>query len=390
MSNSPPSRTDSASAGSQGSATSRVPLRRYLDDDEPGRDAPPEYSVSDPNQSFPAVGDSDAYPTMLPTHGPGYPLQPFSADAGTAYYLDARLDNDPAFLEQHIHSLAVQPPRPFVRVRGVHCETKKAGDKRAGDKKNRDEVVDFDVQVELTPLLYEDMALRRGWQRLEAVRNFDKVRRGTVFPTRAPGYGGSGPPEEGTPRVDQWCRRYCGSPARLKVFTLERRLTGWDFALVGGRLDSLVRSTNYRGRVAVTFPTLDSRVHIYSDCRANRWRLTRWVELLFYFSFLWILSWPWLAFATKWFDTVYVEWPMGQPDDAGNMRYACLSEEQWYELWRRPVLRAVLGRKQGTLQQADLDDAYDAPGAEDFIRGVHAGLEVIQRTTGWGGDTETA
>lgn len=407
---SPSSRGGSDSPMSYGTVGSQVPLPRYSDneaqqagsgyrdrapgdvesgydghDDHDGHDEPPpEYSATDPSLGFPAPADSSAYPSELPTHGPGYPLQPFShsADSSTAYYLDRRLDTDPAFLEQHIASLAVEPPRPFVRVRGHHYETKKSG-----DKDHRREIVDFDVQIELTPLLYEDNALRRDWHRLEAAKNFDKVRRGTVFPTRAPGFGGSGTPEEGTPRVDQWCQRYCESSASLKAFTLERRITGWDFALVGGQLESLVRSTNYQGHLSVNFPTIDSRVQIYNDCPANRWRLTRWIELVFYFTFLWIFSWPWLALGTKWFETVYVEWPMGVPDERGIMRYACLSEEQWYRLWCRPIQQAILRRRQATLYQADLDDAYDAPGAGDFARGVQAGLEVVQRTMGWGGDT---
>ncbi|KAH7149195.1 hypothetical protein B0J13DRAFT_299919 [Dactylonectria estremocensis] len=405
---SPPSRGDSATPMSHGSTGSQVPLPRYPDNG--GREAgyrdrdpdvegglnindshhdndepPPEYSATDPSNGFPAAEDSSAYPSSLPTHGPGYPLQPFShsADSSTIYYLDPRLDKDAAFLEQHIASLAVEPPRPFVRIRGHHQEHKKSG-----ERKDSRQIVDFDVQIELTPLLYEDAALRRDWHRLEAVKNFDKVRRGTVFPKRAPGFGGNGTPEDGTPRIDQWCRRYCEKRAALKAFTLERRIVGWDFSLIGGQLESLVRSTNYQGHLNVTFPTIDSRVQIYNDCRANRWRLTRWIELLFYFTFLWIFSWPVLAFRTKWFETVYVEWPMGVPDQRGTMQYPCMSEEQWYKLWCRPIQQAVLTRRQATLYQADLDNSF-APGAEDFVRGIQAGLQVVQQTLGWGADTES-
>ncbi|CAM1507871.1 Fc.00g047190.m01.CDS01 [Cosmosporella sp. VM-42] len=348
-----------------------APIEPYFDDDAPeihvNDDPPPEYSDYDDftganlphgSGSLPGIG-------IGPTNG----LEPFSQDAKgkTMYYLDPRLNTDPTFLEQHINELSVEPPRPYVHIKGYHRETRKEKDKNVTD-----EVVDFDIQIDLTPLLYENIASQTAWQHLEAVTNFDKVRRGTVFTTRAPGFGGSGPAEDGTPNIYQWCRRYCESPAGLKTFSLERKVTGWDFAVVGSKLESLVRATNYRGHLKIDFPCQESKVEIWNDSWVNRWRLTRWIELTFYFTFLWLFTWPVLFFMTKRYETVFVEWPMSRVEN-GNLRYAAMSEDRWYNLWGRPIQRAVLARRQGTLAQVDLEVAY-APGAEDFARGLMAEL----------------
>ncbi|KAJ4251971.1 hypothetical protein NW762_011271 [Fusarium torreyae] len=359
----PPHVGDSSSVGSGRTTTSHMPLHHYPEDEhQPSPyldDPPPSYTVID--NETPHANPFDLLPMNVSSLG----LHPYKGTSkdNTVYYLDKRLGTDPEFLEHHINDLSKEPPRPYVRIQGLHNETKKSGEERRS--KN---VTDFDIHVELTPLLYEEMATRRSWRRLRAVNNFDKVRRGTVTSTRAPGFGGSGPPEEGTPGVAEWCHRYCASRAGLKAFVLERRLTGWDFALVGSRLESLVRATNYRGQINITFPTTNARVEIYNDCRTNRWRLTRWIVLMFYFTLLWIFSWPWLSFRTRWFETLYVEWPMSRPDRQGTLRYACMSEDQWYRLWRRPIQQAVLARRQGRLSQDDIDDAYVAPGSEDFAR----------------------
>ncbi|RSL91114.1 hypothetical protein CEP52_014346 [Fusarium oligoseptatum] len=359
----PPPTGEASSVVSGQTTNSTVPLRRYPDDDEaavPYRDHP-EGSYHDL-----AHGDDDPPPSYTVVDNEG----PEDLDHRTVYYLDKRLDTDPTFLEQHVKDLAKEPPRPYVRIQGLHRESKKKSGKDREDKR----VVDFDFHIDLTPLLYEEMATRRSWERLLAVNNFDKVRRGTVMTTRAPGFGGSGPPEDGTPSVTDWCERYCSSKAGLKAFVLERRITGWDFALVGSKLNNLVRATNYRGQLNITFPTTHARVELYNDCRTNRWRLTRWISMTFLLDLSLAL---YMALARE-------------QDEVGTLRYACMSEDRWYRLWRRPIEQAVLARRQGRLSQDDIDDAYHAPGADDFARGVRAGLEVVQRTLGWGGDVDSA
>ncbi|KAM0231758.1 hypothetical protein ACHAPO_008338 [Fusarium lateritium] len=386
VSQTPPHLDSESVASSAQTSTSHMPLHHYPQDQRQHQhqpytdrseddDPPPSYTVVD--NEGPHANPFDLLPMSTSSLG----LHPFKGTSNdkTVYYLDKRLDTDSEFLEQHVNELAKEPPRPYVRVQGV--------DRKSGESKNG---IDFDIHIELTPLLYQEIATRRSWRRIRAVNNFDKVRRGTAKMTRAPGFGGRGPPEEGTPGVSQWCYRYCSNKAGLKAFVLERRITGWDFALVGSRLENLVRDTGYRGEINITFPTTNARVEIYNNCRTNRWRLTRWIVLFFYFTLLWLFSWPWVSLRTRWYETVYVEWSMSRPDRQGTLRYACMSEDQWCRLWRRPIQQAIKARRRGRLSQDDIDDAYVAPGAVDSARGMRAGFGILQRTFGWGGDGENS
>ncbi|KAG4262034.1 hypothetical protein FPRO04_07602 [Fusarium proliferatum] len=235
-----PPHLDSESVTSGQTSTSQMPMHRYPEDQRQQQNATPytDRSEDDPPPSYTVVDNEGPHANpfdLLPTSSSSLGLHPFKGTSNdkVVYYLDKRLDTDPEFLEQHISELAKEPPRPYVRIQGL-------------DRKSSKDGIDFDIHIELTPLLYQEMATRRSWRRIRAVNNFDKVRRGTATMTRAPGFGGSGPPEEGTPGVAQWCYRYCASRAGLKVFVLERRLTGWDFALVGSRLESLNKDKAYK------------------------------------------------------------------------------------------------------------------------------------------------
>ncbi|KAL5598050.1 hypothetical protein FOBRF1_011843 [Fusarium oxysporum] len=228
-----PPHLDSESVTSGQTSTSQMPMHHYPEDQRQQQNVTPytDRSEDDPPPSYTVVDNEGPHANpfdLLPTGSSSLGLHPFKGTSNdkVVYYLDKRLDADPEFLEQHISELAKEPPRPYVRIQGLGRKSSKDG-------------IDFDIHIELTPLLYQEMATRRSWRRIRAVNNFDKVRRGTATMTRAPGFGGRGPPEEGTPGVAQWCYRYCASKAGLKVFVLERRLTGWDFALVGSRLESL-------------------------------------------------------------------------------------------------------------------------------------------------------
>lgn len=388
-----------------GSTSSTQPIVPYYDDDAPeilNNDPPPEYSDYDPNANY-SDYDANAHFRHAGNAEPFLPqttngLEPFSQNGNghTVYYLDSRLDTDPDFLEQHIKELSIEPPRPQVRIRGVHSETKKYREHHHHHHNDRQTthhdtersesktIVDFDISVDLTPLLYQDLTRGIAWNSLTPVGNFDKVRRGTILATRAPGFGGAGEPENGTPDISTWCRRFCADRSGLKSFSLDKRLVGWDFAVVGDRLRSLVRSTNYRGQIDITFPTPDSRIEIWNDCKTNRWRLTRWIELTFYFTFLWLFSWPWLYLRTKRYDTVYVEWAMSRAGPDGTVNYAAMSEDRWHYLWSRPIFSAIMLREQRMLGQADLEEAWTAG---EFARGVQAGMHAVQRSYGWGGDT---
>ncbi|KAH6611448.1 hypothetical protein Trco_001468 [Trichoderma cornu-damae] len=343
--------------------------------------------------------ESDAIPfvdPLVPTAGPaagGLRVEPFKRDArsDTVYYMDARLDSDPEFLNDTLVRLSQVPPRPFAHIRGTHTETRRKSD----DKTEQVTVVDFDIEIELTHLLYVNIQdpTNGAWRQLYSVGNLEKVRRGTVFPTRAPGFGGSGGIiENGEPTVEEWCHRFCASRAGLKNMVFERRVTGWDWDYLKKQLDRLVQDTNYRGHTSITFPVRNSRVEIYNVCRVNRMRLTKWIEVMFMLTLLFLFAWPYLFFRTKRWETAYAEWSMSrEASDGTERRYASMSEAQWYHMWARAIQKAVLERRQGNLDQGDVERANQpADQAGGFAGMVQAGVEamgVVNRSFGWGGDS---
>ncbi|KFH41448.1 hypothetical protein ACRE_078420 [Hapsidospora chrysogenum ATCC 11550] len=399
------STTSTAAQQAPLSSAGAISQHRYFDEDPTelqADDLPPLYSdheldrPADPSSSSSVTAIIDP---LLPAGAPPLQVQPFVRDKNTdaEYYVDRRLDTDPVFLLSHLERLALVPPRPFVHIRGTHHQSVRKSD---GKGTERREIVDFDLHIELTHLLYRDIHTRTPFLREVATPGpFDKVRRGTVFPTRAPGFGGSsrgaGDEESGaTPSLEEWCHRFCASRAGLRVFTLERRIDGWDADLVRAKLEALVRATNYRGHVKVDFPVRNARVDVYNSCRTNRWRLTKWIEMLFVFTLLFLFSWPWLFFRTARWEVATVVWGVSATDERGVKRYASLSEEQWYNMWARPIHRAVLQRRQCTLDQADLREEADGPEPRGgFAGAVRAGVEamgVVNRSFGWGDLAGTA
>ncbi|KAH8177026.1 alpha and gamma adaptin binding protein p34 domain-containing protein [Sarocladium implicatum] len=382
-----PALGESSSAISLGiTPTSEPPIQRYFDDDPTEFDAddlPPLYTEHD-RDNVPQVDP------LLPSGAPRLAIDPFRTDykTGISYFIDRRLDTDHGFLLDQLSTLSLSPPRPYVHLRGTHYETVKNG-----DKTEKKEMVDFDIEIELTSLLYTDPD-SHNLHRLTTVSNFEKVRRGTVLATRAPGFGGSGAAEEGVPDVEQWCMRYVLSQAGLKCFTFERRVADdWDWGAVKAKLLNMIRETNYRGRTTIDFPVRNARVEMYNDCRTNRWRLTKWIEMLCTFTLMFLFTWPWLFFRTKRWDTVYSTWHIGKNaqrqrgrTDFRNLH--TMDEDEWFAVWGRAIHQAVMKRRQGLLEQSDLTRAQgQMPREEGFAGVVQAGVEamdVVNRSFGWG------
>lgn len=376
----------------------------YHDTDEPilftatpgqhNDDLPPIYdevaeASASTTQTAPLLSDA-----ALPGYSSSSDLQPFFRDDQAAYYLSARLDSDPDLLEARVRSWAATPPRAFVRVSGYHRERRNGRD---GKKENKN-ITDFDVKVELTPYLFADATNRHAWSELQTVQNGDKARRGTVFPRRAPkAKGNIELGDVDAPDLTQWCHLYVASHSGLKSFSLRRRMVGFDQARVREQLEALVRRLNYKGHLQVSFPVQDHTVQVWNECRTNQWRLTKWIYVMFCVSMLWLLSWPYLFFRTKRFETVSSEWHFSRVDSGGRKRYVSLTEDQWYNMWGRPIAKAVLSKRQGVLDQQDLiaadsaDPAFNTghatvDGALDFFRaGVNA-MNEVNRHLGWGED----
>lgn len=142
-------------------------------------------------------------------------------------------------------------------------------------------------------------------------------------------------------------------------FRLSRHVTGMDEQLFRSRLEGLVRSTNYKGHLAIEFPVADRAVDIYSSSRLNNWRLTTWICWLFYLSFLWIFSWPVLFFTTKRYHVVRAEWPFSQTDVQGQKRYTTVSEEQWISRYGPAVKQLCLDRYEGLAGDSYLNQVLE-------------------------------
>ena len=162
-------------------------------------------------------------------------------------------------------------------------------------------------------------------------------------------------------------------------------------------LNSLVRSTNYRGNVQITLPTESEHVDVYSNSIVNRWRLNPWIRYLFFGTFLFILTWPYLFFATKRYAVVEARWPFSVISDDGRKHFTSLSEDDWLNKWTNAIRRAVVRREQRMLTETDLTASDDGPhefqsrdatvdGMVRFLSAGMRGIGEVNRQLGWGND----
>ncbi|KAI0143413.1 hypothetical protein GGR57DRAFT_484124 [Xylariaceae sp. FL1272] len=375
----------------------------FTDDDAPELDIddlPPNYTDAvDGSEGAPMLPPDSNTPAVVPAILAS--VRPRELDATVVKDLNtgaeawiAKSVENPEDLANYVRQLAVTPPRPYIKLVGTHTETTRDRD----DKPKKTTVVDFDVSVELTPYLYRDAQYRESWTRLRTVENSDKVRRGTVLRKRAPGSNQSievgGDPH---PTLQEWCHRFSASHAGLKCFVFQRQMTGLDEELLVLRLKQLVRDTNYRGHLNVSIVSKDAHFELYNDAKINRWRFTSWITWLFYLSFLWIFSWPYLFFRTKRWEVAVAEWSFSRITESGTREYVSISEEQWYNMWAFAICRAVMEKRQTLLDQADLRNAHEAQpnfasgnstvdGALGLFRAGINAMNEVNRQLGWGGD----
>lgn len=380
------------------------PGDRYLDDDAPeisidgNDDLPPQYSPT--GESSGSVSAPLLTPdTALSSQSPDpldFPPTLEDTNTGARFYINQQLDQDPEALERWICRQAAVAPQPCVKILGTHTETR-----REKNENKRQTVTDFDVEIDLAPYLFSDATHRISWRRINTADNGKKTRRGTVLAKRAPGFkqdievGGAE-----KPTLREWCHRYCASAAGLKAFTLRREVTGLDKDAIKEKIETLIRGLNYRGCLQISFPTRNEIAEVYNDCRTSRWRLTRWIQWVFTLTLLFIFTWPYLFFRTKRFEVVTAEWPFSRGvHGVGNGReYVTISEDQFYNMWARALGKAILERRQGTLNQEDLRAAEGAQptfqtghstvdGALGLFRAGMNAMNEINRQNGWGGDS---
>ncbi|KAK3901565.1 hypothetical protein C8A05DRAFT_16269 [Staphylotrichum tortipilum] len=373
------------------------PGDRMYDDDVPELQAdelPPLYSDIDAD----ATANAPLLPTTLtPTYihsdvrDDEASWHKIDQNTGAEFFISPALDSDPKLLEAQIRLSATKPPRPSLRVLGTHSETV-----RENGKSKSQTVTDFDVSVDLTPYLFGDATQGLSWKTLRTVEDTEKTYRGTVFRKRAPGVKRDLEITNPKPTLAEWCHRYCASHTGVKSFELRRKVLGFEEYELKLKLVDLVRGTNYRGHVQVTFPVKGDVTLIYNDSKINQWRLTPWIVWLCYLTFMWLFTWPFLFFRTKRFEVAVSEWPFSVDNGNGTRSYVSMSESHIYNLWARAIHRAVLDKRQCTLDRDDLIASQTAPdqplgrvldGAPRFLReGINA-ITAVHRQLGWGGDS---
>ncbi|KAF2191386.1 hypothetical protein K469DRAFT_720391 [Zopfia rhizophila CBS 207.26] len=346
-------------------------------------DDAPEISGLPPSYADSETGASSAPPTVRHIPPPSTRMdhnnevmfsmgKPRVCDTQTL--MDARYDMDPVYLEEGIRSFANTPPIPLVYIMGTHHETIKRG-----DKKERKQFTDFRIVLNLQRYLKNNFDEQdTTWMNLRTAENGEKTYRGSFMRKRAPGFKQDLEVGGPKPELREWCHRYCASSSSLRMFRLSRSVTGFDEAFLKNRIEGLIRSTGYRGHMSVTFPIEDKNVDLYTTNRINEWRLKKWVCWVFYLTFLWIFSWPYLFFATKRYSVVKAEWPFSTTDAHGNKRYTTVSEEQWFDKWHVGIRRLALERFQGEANEELLRDVIARPTDPPIpgtLRTGHAGID---------------
>lgn len=347
---------------------------------------PDDYEYPEPTEGLPSYSDSEAAAgsstsapadtsntrraapaepyTVIPSKQGVFSTQRFSNGSGALNQNTIRMEEsltDPDTLYGYIMDcLRVAPPRPLIEIHGWHNETV-----RRKDKKEQERVTDFKIHMQLERHLSRAFDADLWEERV--VDDSESTYRGSWRKTKAPGYKpGIQLTDEPQRTLKDWCEDYCASPSKLKVLRINRNVHGLDFAMLKTRLESLVRSTHYRGHVDISFRVDEQKVDIYSPHLVNQWR-TNWVRWLFYITFLWIIIWPVLIFVTKWWDVYTVNWYFSRELRDGEdvcKKYATIDEVQWFEGNKRHIRELVLNKFQGNaacVEGAAIDDDEAQP-----------------------------
>ncbi|KAF2998136.1 hypothetical protein E8E13_001395 [Curvularia kusanoi] len=327
----------------------------YAYDDAPEVNLPPSYADSEADAAAPRPIHHITPSTTRTDHSQPSFRNGKPQICTTSTVMDPQYDTDPACLEAALRSWALTAPVPLIYIMGTHRETTKRG-----DKKETHDVTDFRIVLNIAPYLHPNFSPNDSSpMTLVTASNGEKTHRGTVLKTRAPGVKqdlevGSGP----APTLTEWAHRFCASSSPLRIFRLHRKVTGLNTIYMQDRLEGLLRSTNYRGHISITFPVEDENVDVYTSHRVNKWRNTPWICWTFYLSFLWIFTWPILFFTTKRYAVVRAEWPFSVSRSGRNI-YTTVSEEQFVDKWGTAIKRLATDRYQGLA-------------SEEMMRGVAA------------------
>jgi hypothetical protein len=349
---------DYAETSSMASAVLLDDVESYLDEE-----LPPAYEDT-PSQSLPEFLRTAPYTGYIPP-----PELPFSShDLGCTEFR-TRFPNystEEFQLYQMLKQQAAHPPTYIVQLHGQHTEQRLA----AGNKKEKDVVVDFHLRINITNLLGNV-----GTGELELLPDGKRGYRGTRIISLKPTVSDKLDSHDGRfEELRAWCERYVADQSRIKSFTLKRRVIHHDQQKLEQLLRAAIAECGYRGHLTVSFPMQHQTVIVYSPGLLNQWRITVWIRWLFYLTFLWILSWPVLFLATSRYEVVKSVWAYANEPPGGNearRRCKVMSEVEWFNRWRSAVQSAAIGRLQ--CHDTFLDEAFrDEAEQQERRRGEYA------------------
>ncbi|KAH7403651.1 hypothetical protein BKA64DRAFT_457906 [Cadophora sp. MPI-SDFR-AT-0126] len=279
---------------------------------------------------------------------------------------------DSATLYDVIRTQALYPPTYFVQLHGTHTETR-----RNGNKETKDKIQDFLVLVNLTNLLGG-----LGSGELEFLPDNKRGYRGTRIPSLKPTVSDRADGEEGSDELRRWCERYVADKSGWKSFTLKRKILNHDKKKLEQLLRSAIAETNYRGHLSVDFPEQRTSLIVYSPGKINEWRITTWIRWVFYCTFLWLFSWPFLFFITARYETVKAVFKYADSPPGDDMTRKCtvMTEVEWFHRWQSAIKRAAIARM--VCKDSALDEAYRLATERADARGEAMGRQPEVPRTG--------
>jgi hypothetical protein len=197
-----------------------------------------------------------------------------------------------------------------------------------------------------------------------------------------------------------WCEAYVSDPRSVKTFTIRRKILHHDAETMKALCRDLILRTSYHGHIHISFPTTQACITVYSPCRLNDWRFNPYICWFCYLTFLWLITWPILIFATKRYEAVTAVFPYRQTATACPL---VQGEVAFVEDWRQALTRAVLGRHQGWVDGVyraataqlvacgDLMMTVRSSSSENLVAGfVGSAVRValgVPVSMGWGADS---
>ena len=200
-------------------------------------------------------------------------------------------------------------------------------------------------------------------------------------------------------------------------------------------LSIVLRSTNYRGHIDITFPVGERAVTIMTPHFINRYRSNIYIWWTCVILQLWIITWPVMWLMTRRWEIATAKWqyrictmhtptaeevakngpptrctPDGVPVYV--IPHTIITEERWIKEWEAAIIRAVEQRVKGQIDDTHVNDAravdernaarrresgasqHEQSGFVGTMTGLMRGASEVLRESreaemgrGWGGDT---